>query len=443
LRRVQIVAARVTAAVAIGALVASACGSDNSGSSTASSASSAAAAVSSAVSAVSSAVSAASSVAAGASTTASGASSTAAAPTGSPLVVGVIGSFSGSQASSSSQGQTVAPAWEQWVNAQGGINGHPVKVELADDAGDPAKAQAAAKDLIDNKKAVALIVSSDNLLTAYSDYAISKNVPLVSGTANSTDWYTKAGTFPTPTDVVSGLNGQVAVAKKFGNAKKFANLYCSEVAACAQADGPLKAAADKAGIGYTSLPVSSTATSYTAECLNLQQQGVDYAQLNFTTAAAAKFVQDCQAQGYNPTWGSSEQAAGKDFATLPNFTMFGPAYAFPSAADGAPVKTFTDAMTKYAKGTEWKEGTASFTWGGLEMLRKALANVGASPTSQDVTAALNTVKDENLGGLLPNKVTYTQGKPITFGGLPCYFVVGMKGGKVTAPANLDAQCPTA
>jgi branched-chain amino acid transport system substrate-binding protein len=358
-------------------------------------------------------------------------------------VVGVIGSFSGSQASSSSQGQTVAPAWEQWVNAQGGINGHPVKIELADDAGDPAKAQAAAKDLIDNKKAVALIVSSDNLLTAFSDYAISKNVPLVSGTANSSDWYTKAGTFPTPTDVLSGLNGQVAVAKKFGNAKKFANLYCSEVAACAQADGPLKAAADKAGIGYTSLAVSSTATSYTAECLNLQQQGVDYAQLNFTAAAAAKFVQDCQAQGYNPTWGSSEQAAGKDFATLQNFTMFGPAYAFPSAADGAPVKTFTDAMTKYAKGSDWKEGTASFTWGGLEMLRKALANVGASPTPQDVTTALNTVKDENLGGLLPNKVTYTQGKPITFGGLPCYFVVGMKGAKVTAPANLDPQCPTA
>jgi branched-chain amino acid transport system substrate-binding protein len=358
-------------------------------------------------------------------------------------VIGVIGSFTGAQASSSKQGQTVAPAWAEWVNAQGGIGGHPVKIELADDAGDPAKAQAAVKDLIDNKKAAAIVVSSDNLIAAFDDYAISKNVPLVSGTANSADWYTKAGTFPTPTDVLSGLAAQVAVAKEYGKATKFANLYCSEIAACKQADEPMKAAADKLGVGYTSVPVSSTAANYTAECLSLQQEGVDYAQLDFTTAAAAKFVQDCQAQGYNPTWGSSAQAMGADFADLKDFTVFGPAYAFPSAADAPTVKTFTDAMTKYAKDDDWKEGTASFTWGGLEVLRKALADVGATVTPQDVTAALNTVKDENLDGLLANKVTFTAGQPVAFGSHPCYFVIGMKDGKTTAPANLDPQCPAA
>jgi branched-chain amino acid transport system substrate-binding protein len=240
--------------------------------------------------------------------------------------------------------------------------------------------------------------------------------------------------------VLSGLSGQVLVAKQFAKATKFADLYCSEIAACAQADPPLKAAATKAGVGFTSLAVSSTAPSYTAQCVQLQQQKVDYAQLNFTASAAAKFMQDCQAQGYNPTWGSSAQAIGKDYLGVSNVTVYGPAYAFPSVASAAPVQTFVSAMTKYAKDSNWREGTASFTWSGLEAFRKALANAGASPTRQDVTSGLNSFNGEDLGGLLANKLTFSAGKTIPLGGLPCIFVIGVKNGKTIAPANLTPTC---
>src|SRR5690242_13475306 len=83
-------------------------------------------------------------------------------PKGTPIVIGVIGSVTGPEAASSRQGQTVATAWAKWVNAQGGINGHPVKVALADDGGDPAKGQAAEKTLVDQKNVLAIVVSSDN-----------------------------------------------------------------------------------------------------------------------------------------------------------------------------------------------------------------------------------------------------------------------------------------
>ena len=126
-------------------------------------------------------------------------------PKGTPIVIGVIGSFTGPQASSSRQAQTVAPAWAKYVNGLGGINGHPVKVVLADDGGDPAKAQAAEKTLVDQNNVVAIVVSSDNEVAAFDEDAISKKVALVSGSANATDWYQKAGMFPTPTDVLSGL----------------------------------------------------------------------------------------------------------------------------------------------------------------------------------------------------------------------------------------------
>ena len=374
-------------------------------------------------------------------TSAAASTSSAPAPTGSPIKIGVIGSQSGAQASSSDQFATVAPAWADYVNKTlGGINGHPVQVFVVDDAGDPATAQSAEKKLVDSDKVQAIVVGSDNLVAAFDADALSKGVPLVSGTANATDWYTKPGMFVTVTDVLSGLTDQVLVAKQFGKATKFADLYCSEVAACAQANPPLQAAAKKAGLGFTSLAISSTATSYTAECLKLQQEKVDYAQLNFTTAAAAKFVQDCQSQNYNPTWGTSEQAVGKDLLGIQDFTAYGPAYAFPSVASGSAVAAFTKAMTSYAKGDNWKEGVASFTWTGLETIRAALANAGATVTSADVTAGLNALKSETLGGLAPNPLTFTTGKPVTFGAHPCSFVVGVKDGKTVAPDGLNTVC---
>jgi branched-chain amino acid transport system substrate-binding protein len=371
------------------------------------------------------------------------AASAAAKPKGTPIAIGVIGSFTGPQASSSRQAQTVAPAWAKWVNAQGGINGHPVKVVLADDGGDPAKGQAAEKTLVDQKNVVAIVVSSDNEVSAFDDDAISKKVALLSGSANAQDWYTKAGMYPTPTDVLSGLKGQAIVATQFAKAKKFADLYCAEIAACKQADPILKSQTDKAGIGFTSIAINSTAPSYQAECLELKNENVDYAQLNFSTDAAAKFVQDCQQQGYNPTWGSSEQAAGAPFKALKNFTMFGPAYAFPSVANQPEVKKFRSAMKKYAKGSDWAEGTASFTWAGLEMLHKALGTItSGDPTRDTVVAAMNSTNGDDLNGLLPNKLTFN-GQPVGFGKAPCFFVVGMKGGKVTAPNQLTPICPAA
>ena len=368
----------------------------------------------------------------------------AAAPKGALIKIGVIGSLTGPQASSSDQGATVAPAWAAWINANGGIDGHPVQVIVLDDKGDPATAQAAGQQFASDGVA-AIVVSSDNLVSAFDSAAIAKGIPLISGSANSSDWYTKPGMFPTPTGVINGVAAQVAVAVKYGHAKKFANLYCAEVAACAQVNPVLQGAAKAAGIGYTQLAVSSTAPSYTAQCLQLKQEGVDYAQLNFSTAAAVRFVQNCQAQGYNPTWGSSEQAVGTAFASIPNLTVFGPAFSFPSVAGAPPADQFRSVMQKYATNSNWREGTASFTWDGLQALAQAVKdeNIPAATavTAADVTAGLYSFKNVNLGGELANGVTYTKGKPFGFTTNACYFVVGMKGGQTTAPADLTPQCP--
>jgi len=102
-------------------------------------------------------------------------------------------------------------------------------------------------------------------------------------------------------------------------------------------------------------------------------------------------------------------------------------------------------MQKYATNSNWREGTASFTWDGLQALAQAVKdeNIPAATavTAADVTAGLYSFKNVNLGGELANGVTYTKGKPFGFTANACYFVVGMKGGQTTAPVNLTPQCP--
>src|SRR3954470_24307397 len=97
--------------------------------------------------------------ASGSSSSAGGSStSSAPAPTGSPIKIGMIATLTGAQASSTAQAGTVAPAWADWVNANGGINGHPVQVIVGDDGGDPAKAQATEKKLVDQDQVAAIVV---------------------------------------------------------------------------------------------------------------------------------------------------------------------------------------------------------------------------------------------------------------------------------------------
>jgi branched-chain amino acid transport system substrate-binding protein len=366
---------------------------------------------------------------------------TAPAPTGSVIKIGVIGSQTGAQASSDSQFATVAPAWADYVNRQlGGIDGHPVQVVSADDAGDPAKAQVAARDLL-AQHVVAIVVGSDDVVASYDGSVIGAGVPLVSGAANVSDWYTKPGMYASPTDTVSGLANQVLVAKQVGKATKFATLYCAELALCGQVVPMLRAAASSAGMGFTSLAVSSTATSYTAQCLSLQQQQVDYVQLDFATAAAARFAENCEQQGYNPSWGTSSQAVGPSLESIPNFTAYGPAYVFSTADGTGAATTFTDSMKLYAQGDNWHDGDAAFTWAGLELLRTAMAHVGtAAVTPQAVTTDLQSLSATTLGGLLPNPVSFPGGKPVGFGTHPCSFVFEVKNGKESVLSDPDTVC---
>src|SRR5262249_4611597 len=103
-----------------------------------------------------------------------------------------------------------------------------------------------------------------------------------------------------------------------------------------------------------------------------------------------------------------------------NGPMNGAIDGFPWWSNDPQVKTFRNAFKKYAPGKKYQDSTATATWDAFELFRKAMANASANPTSQEVIDAMYKLKDEDLGGLLPQKLTYTQGQPAPF--INCFWL---------------------
>ena len=79
------------------------------------------------------------------------------AATGEPIKIGLLAAITGPSASGQRAIDQVGAAWETWVNENGGINGQPVELVFKDSANDPAKASAAAKELVEQDGVIAII----------------------------------------------------------------------------------------------------------------------------------------------------------------------------------------------------------------------------------------------------------------------------------------------
>src|SRR2546429_337134 len=71
------------------------------------------------------------------------------------IVLGAIGTATGVIGELMAGVREGAKAWAADVNARGGLDGHPVRVVFGDDGGDPSRALALAKRMVEQDKVVA------------------------------------------------------------------------------------------------------------------------------------------------------------------------------------------------------------------------------------------------------------------------------------------------
>ena len=348
-------------------------------------------------------------------------------------------------------GRDTLNAWAKTVNAAGGINGAKVKVEVIDDKNDPAAASAGIKKLIDDGAVAIVGYSAISTYPVWAPIAGDAGVPIIGGGCYNISGNGDKNFFcVTTTAVGDGLKAQVKYAADQG-AKSFGITYASDIPAAAGAAPLFKAFAVAAGLEFTeAVGTTNTQPDYTAACITFKQAnttdvGIEGAPL------LPNLARDCARQNFNPTWTSGDgQISQNAWLKDPNIKKaIAAVYSFPymltkgtTPEQTKSLKAYHTAMIKYAKNafnSDNKQPTTT-TWTAALAFGQAALTIpaGTAATPALITAGMNSFKDETLGGLAPNPMTFTAGQEHPHNS--CWFGIVLKNHKLTAPQGMKTTC---
>ena len=349
-----------------------------------------------------------------------------------PIVVGLVGSFSGIAGPPSRPVADIWVAWSKMINAKGGINGHKVQLLIGDDGTNAARSISIAQDFVENKKAIALSFMGPDTV-AFANWAKSKGIPVIGSPPGDPVWHTNPRMFPASAGVDAGAWGQARLIKDKG-AKKVAVVYCAESPICKAAADKFSAQAKQQGLEVVDeIQVSLAAPDYTAECLRLKSRGAEAVSTATTNDAALRIANSCGRQTYKPKWTTS--AADDRMAKSPDFDgALSATQAFPwFLRSGAPgIDEYVAALTKYAPNRLTDGNSLQATaWASAKIFELAAQKVADQPTTQNILDGLWSIKGATIGGMAPGGAarTYTREQPTpdTY----CVFPAQVQGGKWT------------
>ena len=371
-------------------------------------------------------------------TSPSTASSSPAAASGSDLVIGTIGNFSGPSAEPSHLAGL--QAWVDSVNASGGIKGHQVKLIVEDDQGDATKSQADIRQLVQVDHVLAVVSpEASGTESGWASYVQQHHVAVVGGESDTPEWFTNPSFFPSGSTVLTSIEMQVYSVKLAGKSK-FAAVYCAEIAACKQAIPALQGYAKAFHLDLAaSAAIAVAAPSYTAQCLSAQQAGAQALVIDASYQAGSRFAPACAQQGYTPTYVIPSGAFDNRYLQVGQVNG---AYLPTTNAlwwSSTPAVTeFKQAMAKYEASTTLGPNPIS-GWSGGALFGAAAANLPANPTAADVFTALYALpKNDTLNGLAP-PLNFHQGAPASQ--VTCFYLGKITNGNLTAPMGTAPICP--
>jgi branched-chain amino acid transport system substrate-binding protein len=376
---------------------------------------------------------------AGTSTSPSASSSgSAVAASGSDLVIGTIGNFSGPGA----QPEHLAglQAWVNSVNASGGIKGRQIKLIVQDDQGDATKSQADIRQLVQVDHVLAIVSpEAGGTESGWASYVQQQHVAVIGGQADTPVWFTNPAFFPSGATVLTSLEMQAYAVKAAGK-NSFGSVYCAEAAVCKQVLPALAGYAKAFQLNMsTSAAIAVSAPSYTAQCLAAKQAGAQALIIDASYAAGSRFAPACAQQGYSPVYVIPSGAFDNRYLQM---SQVNGAYVPTTNAlwfDSTPaVAQFQQAMAKYEASTALGPNPMS-GWTGGVLFGAAAATLPAKPTAADVFSALYSLpKNDTLNGLTP-PLNFHSGAPASQ--VTCFFLGEIQGGKLTAPKGTTAICP--
>jgi branched-chain amino acid transport system substrate-binding protein len=361
---------------------------------------------------------------------------------GTPFVIGSVSDVTGPQASSEGGINRALSAWASWTNAQGGIDGHAVKMIALDTGANPTTGLTEVKQLVQQDHIIALVGALSNLDGTWAPYLQQNKIPMIGDTLTGVlDQYSDY--FPEGTSVSASFALEALAGKMSGDTKE-GFLYCSEVAACSSAVPTVKGGAESEDVSLSySGAVSSSAPNYLAPCLAAKHAGVNTLGVFEGSSTVINVESSCHSQGYNPLFIEVGGAPTENWATTP--TMNGtemvlsdaPFFDF-SSPGGAVMK---EALDKYAPGligSSLYGPNIVYAWTSAELFAAAAtaAHLGSDPTAAKVIQGLYDLKGATLDGMAP-PLTFNPGKPNL---IKCGFIGAVKDGSFATPYGTKTFC---
>jgi branched-chain amino acid transport system substrate-binding protein len=357
---------------------------------------------------------------------------------GKDIVLGNVGTYSGVVGNSLAGVRPAILAWAATVNRAGGIGGRRVKVITADDQNDPRRTLQLVKDMNEKDHVDAYIAMYAVMNTSsVRSYIEGSGIPVIGGDLIDDAWVSSPSFFPQGSSFESIT---AALAKMAANAghKRIGIMYCIETPLCSSGTKYVESAAPRYGasVVYKS-GISLGSPNYTAQCRSARRQNVDFLLIGADPATVKSIARDCSAQSFRPQYAAPSiavTAALEHYSALEGFVS-GQAH-FPWMAKGTPaLDAFRAGMARFAPGTLLSSGTAG-AWTSGQLLLAASKHVKGELTRTSLFPALNSIRNDTLGGLTV-PLTFREGARHPEPGM--YFPIQIVNGVFTAPRGVTPQ----
>ncbi len=362
---------------------------------------------------------------------------------GSTIKLGNVGSYSGVIGAVFAGAKPALGVWENYINAHGGLNGHPVHIYFGDDGGDPSTSVSVIEQEVTQDHVIAFVGNFYPLTVGASvPYLQQQGIPVIGGDSNADAWWQSPMLFPQGSGALNpSTEAEFTIAAAVARGyTKMAVLYCVEDSGCGTTVSSFEkpgSTVDGATTVYSS-SISLTQPDFTAQCLAAKQAGATFVYFAGDSDSLNRMVANCVAQGYSPIYDIDSLAVT---ASLSNNSHLNGLLAgqsdFPWIDGFTPAQaTYQQAMKTYAPSVPGSASTAA-EWAAGMLAVAADKYLTATPTSGEFLQGLWSIKNDNLGGLAP-PLTFTQNAAAT----PsyCFFLMTIQNGQFVDVNNGNYQC---
>ncbi len=324
---------------------------------------------------------------------------------GPPIVLGAVGTKSGIVGAALEGGFRGLTVWEKWVNANGGVQGRPVRVIQVDDGADPGKHAAAVRRLIVEERVVAFVGNiAPFTFSAGAPILDEAGVPAIGGEGADSAWFRYPIAFPVNGQTVSRSRPAAKWALANLRQRKAAVLFVSEADAPAQlAQNFVDEWQRGGGQVLVNAGVSLATPDFTGEVVSAKNSGADIMFVLLEKAACNRFMDAMRRQAYRPIVIAPACVLQNalDHKDVMTGNLYAAHAAKPVLAGRSPAEDEVLAAVRRFDPSLPPDGAFMFGWLAGKLFEAAMAQPGTALNPAGIIAALNKLPATGLGGLTP------------------------------------------